>query len=154
MAEIRRASESDVPAIGALLKIYSDRKIVLPRSEDDIRSHLKNFTVAYLDGRLAGCMALRDFGGRLFEVRSLAVQPEFQGRGIGGELVRSGVARLQADGEPFRLFTLTYQREFFRKAGFEVTDRHFFPEKIWSDCAQCPKHACCDETAMIYGGAQ
>ena len=40
--------------------------------------------------------------------------------------------------------------EFFQRLGFAVTDRHQFPEKIWSDCAQCPKHTCCDEIAMIF----
>ena len=28
-------------------------------------------------------------------------------------------------------------------------NRELFPEKIWSDCAKCPKHSCCDETAML-----
>lgn len=148
--EIRAACESDIPEIYSLLKIYSDRQIVLPRSEENIRSYLKNFTVALRDSHLCGCVALRDFGNELYEVRSLAVHPECQRGGVGRAMVGHCIRKLQAKGHPSRLFSLTYQQAFFESLGFKVTDRHLFPEKIWSDCAQCPKHSCCDEIAMIF----
>ena len=148
--EIRAACESDIPEIYSLLKIYSDRQIVLPRSEENIRSYLKNFTVALRDGRLCGCVALRDFGNELYEVRSLAVHPECQRGGVGRAMVNHCIQKLREKNTPSRLFSLTYQQAFFESLGFAVTDRHLFPEKIWSDCAQCPKHSCCDEIAMIF----
>lgn len=148
--ELRAACETDVPEIYLLLKIYSDRQIVLPRSEDNIRSYLKNFSVALRDGRLCGCVALRDFGNDLYEVRSLAVHPECQRGGVGRALVEHCKAKLREQNRAIRLFSLTYQQAFFESLGFVVTDRHLFPEKIWSDCAQCPKHTCCDEIAMIF----
>lgn len=148
--ELRAACESDVPEIYALLKIYSDQQIVLPRSEENIRSYLKNFTVARKDGKLCGCVALRDFGNDLYEVRSLAVHPECQRSGAGRAMVNYCIQKLREKGIRSRLFSLTYQQAFFESLGFAVTDRHLFPEKIWSDCAQCPKHTCCDEIAMIF----
>ena len=148
--ELRAACECDIPEICTLLKIYSDRQIVLPRSEENIRSYLKNFTVARRDGKLCGCVALRDFGNDLYEVRSLAVHPECQRGGVGRAMVEHCIRKLREKQKPVRLFSLTYQQEFFQRLGFAVTDRHQFPEKIWSDCAQCPKHTCCDEIAMIF----
>ena len=40
MPEVRPASEADVRAIHDLLKIYSDRQIILPRDEENIRASL------------------------------------------------------------------------------------------------------------------
>ena len=50
--EVRPASEADVRAIAELLKIYSDRQIVLPRDEADIRAALPAFYAAFRGGKL------------------------------------------------------------------------------------------------------
>lgn len=147
---VRRAQDADVGAIGGLLAIYAAKQIVLPRSEEDIRYYLKNFTVAELDGELVGCVAVRDFGNDLLEVRSLVVSPDHQSLGIGRKMVETCIAHLRESRPDFRLFALTYREDFFRKLGFEVVSRERFPEKIWSDCAACPKQHCCDETAVLY----
>ena len=52
-------------------------------------------------------------------------------------------------GGPFRVFALTYQEKFFRHLGFRIVDKSLFPEKIWSDCAVCPKKDRCDEIAVL-----
>ncbi len=147
---VRKAREADIPAIHALLKIYSDRKIVLPRSEADILHYLANFTVAEEAGKLVGCVAVRDFGNNLLEVRSLAVLPEKQGAGIGRAMVQACIERLRGERPFFRLFALTYQEGFFHRLGFRTVTREHFPEKIWSDCKACPKHDCCDEIAVLF----
>ncbi len=146
---VREACESDIKSIHRLLELYAAKAIVLSRSEEDIRFYLGNFVVAEIDGAVRGCAALRDFGGDLLEVRSLVVEPGLQGKGIGRAMVESIIAGLKIRRPSWRLFTLTYQKEFFLKLGFVEVDRHRFPEKIWSDCANCPKHACCDEIAML-----
>lgn len=146
---VREAAESDIDAIFRLLEIYADRGIVLRRSREDIRFYLGNFVVAEIDGTVRGCAAVRDFGNDLLEVRSLVVEPGFQGKGIGRAMVEAIIAGLKIRRSSWRLFTLTYQVEFFRALGFRTVNREMFPEKIWSDCAKCPKHSCCDETAML-----
>ena len=72
-----------------------------------------------------------------------------EGKGIGRAMIEALIAGLRIRRKKFRLFALTYQVEFFKALGFRVVDRSLFPEKIWSDCAKCPKNACCDETAML-----
>lgn len=146
---VRKATDEDVGAIHRLLKIYSDRQIVLPRSEDDIRHYLANFTIAEQAGEIVGSVAVRDFGADLLEVRSLVVDPVRQGSGIGRQLVAGCIERLKRERGAFRLFALTYQAEFFGKLGFKLVTREHFPEKIWSDCAKCPKQHCCDEIAVL-----
>lgn len=146
---VRPATEADVKHIHRLLEIYAAKAVVLSRSEEDIRFYLGNFVVAEIDGAVRGCAALRDFGNDLLEVRSLVVEPGFQGKGIGRAMVEAIIAGLKIRRPAWRLFTLTYQVDFFKRLGFELVDRHQFPEKIWSDCSKCPKHSCCDEAAML-----
>ena len=146
---VREAVESDVKKIHELLTIYSEKAIVLARSEEDIRFYLGNFLVAEVGGVVRGCAAARDFGNDLLEVRSLVVEPGFQGKGIGRAMIEAIIAGLKIRRNHWRLFTLTYQVEFFKALGFAIVDRTLFPEKIWSDCSKCPKQACCDETAML-----
>jgi len=146
---VREATENDVGKIHELLTIYSKKAVVLARSEEDIRFYLGNFLVAEAGGVIRGCAAVRDFGTDLLEVRSMVVEPGFQGKGIGRAMVEALVAGLRVKREKFRLFALTYQVEFFKALGFRIVDRDLFPEKIWSDCAKCPKNDCCDEIAMV-----
>ena len=47
---VREAVESDVKKIHELLTIYSEKAIVLARSEEDIRFYLGNFLVAEVGG--------------------------------------------------------------------------------------------------------
>lgn len=146
---VREAAESDVKTIFRLLEIYAVKAIVLSRSEEDIRFYLGNFVVAEIDGVVRGCAAVRDFGNDLLEVRSLVVEPGFQGKGIGRAMIEAIIAGLKIRRNRWRLFTLTYQVEFFKALGFTIVDRTLFPEKIWSDCSKCLKQERCDETAML-----
>ncbi len=147
---IRKAEERDIASIHRLLDIYARKQVVLPRSEDDIRCYLKNFTVAVDgSGETAGCVAIRDFGNNLLEVRSLVVHPDLQNSGIGRLIIEHCIAFLRESRREFRLFALTLSPGFFLKLGFSLADRDLFPEKIWSDCASCPKRFHCDETAVL-----
>ena len=146
---VRAATPDDVDAIYQLLELYSASGIVLKRSKENISDCLKNFIVAEYDGAVCGCCALRDFGNRLLEIRSLVVSPELHGKGIGKKLVNHFITKLKESAVPWRLFTLTLQIEFFRSLGFCEVQKESFPEKIWSDCSKCPKFHCCDETALL-----
>ena len=81
---IRPARAEDAPAIYALLATFSTEGKLLPRPVADIQARIANFLVAELDGAVAACGALRDFGGNLNEIRSLAVRRDLatsRGRG-------------------------------------------------------------------------
>jgi len=151
---VRKAVLSDVEAIHALLEHYADEGVVLRRDRQDITERLGNFYVAEADGRFLGCGAARHFGGGLYEVRSLAVDPAAQGGGVGRALVEKMIQTLRQSPEPWRLFTLTTTPAFFEKLGFRTVAIDCFPEKIWSDCRLCPKRDRCDEIPLIYEEAR
>ncbi len=147
---IRPAVPEDVNNIHDLLEVFAKEHLLLPRTHLDLLVRIGNFLVAEADGKFAGCCALRDYGSALYEIRSLAVVPEFQKCGIASALVKQHIRRLEKqNNEPVRLFALTYRTNFFLHLGFQVVERDLFPEKIWSDCERCPKNRNCDETAVL-----
>jgi amino-acid N-acetyltransferase len=145
---IRSALKSDIGDIQNLLAIYAAEMLLLPRTCEDIEAHLENFTIVEVDGRFSGCVALRDFGNNLYEVRSIAILPQFVNKRLGSALVNYVIAQLKQK-PSFRLFALTYRSDFFLRLGFKLVNKDMFPEKIWSDCSVCPKKDNCDEEAVL-----
>ena len=147
---VRPAVEADVDHIRDLLAEYAQAQLLLGRTREDILEKLKNFRVGEVDGMFACCLALRDFGDNLYEVRSLAVKKEFNNRGYGSVLVSGAIEHLRSAGlTPARVFALTYRADFFCRLGFRIVSKELFPQKIWSDCSVCPKKEKCDETAVL-----
>ena len=143
------ATEADAEAIVDLLTPNVARQIVLPRTADDIRAHVGNFRVArrHAVPGLVGCVALRDFNDGLHEIRSLVVAPEQAGQGLGSRLVKTAI-ELPAARHAKRVFTLTVRPNLFLHLGFVQVPVTDFPQKVWSDCANCPKRQQCDEIAL------
>ncbi|MBQ9789327.1 MAG: N-acetyltransferase [Lentisphaeria bacterium] len=146
---VRKAELKDVKTICEILQVYANQQIVLARDEADITYYLKNFSVCEVDGIVRGCVALRDFGNELMEVRSLAVNENFKGMGIGRAMLNFLIEKVKKEKKDVRIFALTYQDKFFQKMGFHVVEKELFPEKIWADCEKCPKKHHCDEIAVL-----
>ncbi len=144
---VRMAGVDDVNAMAALLAPLADKEILLPRSRDDIFQHLQEFTVASLDGELAGVAAMHIYGSNLAEVRSLAVRDDMQGRGIGRLLLEACEQRGAGLGVVC-IFALTYVPDFFLCHGYTQVLRESLPHKIWTVCVHCSKFADCDEIAV------
>lgn len=145
---LRRAAETDVPALLALINGYAERGLLLVRTEASIRARLADFTVAEVDGEVAGCAALTELGPGLAEVRSLAVRADLAGHGIGHALVEALVAEAGRRGF-HEVLALTRRTSFFEALGFEATRRERYLDKLMVDCQACPLNLCCDETAMV-----
>lgn len=145
---VRKAQAADGPSIQRLLAHYASRGELLPRTLSDVYEHLRDFVVGELDGRIVGVCALWLYWEDLAEVRSLAVDERYAGRGVGKTLVQACLAEA-ADLGIRRVFALTYRPGFFERLGFLILDRRELPQKIWKDCVGCAKSACCDEIALF-----
>lgn len=146
---IRPGEERDIDAIVQLVVPFARQGIVLPRTDEDIREHLPNFLVAERDnGEVVGCVALRDFGDGLEEIRTLIVHENCQGDGLGTRLIRAAM-ELAHNRATTRVFALTIRPSVFANLGFQVVPKTNFPAKVWSDCRFCPKRDYCDETAVV-----
>ena len=146
--KIRQATLKDVDAIVHLINVHAEKDQMLFRSREDVETHILNFLIAEKDGCVAGACGLSFGPGRLVEVRSLAVLPEYYRQGIGTALVNECIVQATlADCE--RIFVLTYAIPLFEKLGFRIIKMDQLPDKIWKDCQGCRKQDHCDETAMI-----
>jgi amino-acid N-acetyltransferase len=145
---IRPARMGDVRAIHALLTVFANQGLMLPRSISSLYDHLRDFVVYEEGDRILGICALHICWDDLAEIRSLAVAKERQGRGVGALLVESCLDEARSL-EIGTVLVLTYQAGFFRKFGFVDCDKQQLPHKIWSDCIHCPKFPDCDEDALI-----
>ena len=144
---IRKALIPDVREIHRLLLDYARDGLLLSRSLAELYESLRDFYVYEVDGKVVGTAALTICWEDLAELRSLAVHPEFNGRGAGRELVLACLAEARLLGI-HRVFALTYKQVFFEKLGFTVIEKSQLPHKIWGDCMKCAKFPDCDEIAM------
>jgi amino-acid N-acetyltransferase len=147
-AMIRKAKLDDIKEIQRLIKVYSSRGGVLPRSLSELYDHLRDFFVFVRNRKVIGICALHICWDDLAEIRSLAVEEEDQSKGIGAALVKACLKESKLLGVK-RVFALTYQPEFFERLGFEKVDKTMLPHKIWTDCLKCVKFPDCDEIALV-----
>lgn len=114
--EVRPAEKGDMADIRELIKLFPQQLVQqnLPR--------LASFFVASVGGRVVGCCALQIYSKRIAEVRSLAVHPDFQDRGVASKLVGCCVERTLARGVR-ELFAVTSQASFFEQLGFKTFRR-------------------------------
>lgn len=138
---------SDVTSMKALIDRYAAEDRMLERTATFLEANLADFVVADDDG-FQGCGALATLTSDLAELRSLAVEPEAAGRGLGKAIVEACIQRARERGLR-RVFALTLVPEFFAKCGFTLTSLGRLPEKSASECPVCPKRFACDEQAML-----
>jgi amino-acid N-acetyltransferase len=138
---IRKARESDLLAIQKLLSTYFlDMEELEP----------EDFILAEVDGKITGCAALiksKSWGKGFLEIHSIAVHPNFRGKGIGTRLVRHLLTTI---GDSARdLYVRTTAPAFFEKINFIKIENS---EKLllWEDCKSCEHYEKCTQYAMKY----
>ncbi|MBW2466424.1 MAG: N-acetyltransferase [Deltaproteobacteria bacterium] len=153
---IRNARMGDIKKIYDLLQYYADKDLLLGRSLSSLYDQLRDFSVFVEkeeddpdQEKLVGVCALHICWDNLAEIRSLAVIDEYHNKGVGRQLVDKALAEADSYGIT-KVFTLTYQPDFFRKLGFRDIDKSELPHKVWSDCIQCSKFPDCNEEALIW----
>lgn len=115
-----------------------------------VKDHVRTFVVARHDGRLVGCG-----GSEAYQLaallRSIAVRPEYRGRGLGRRLVRELIDRLASRGlREFYLLTIDAE-PYFKRRGFKTIDRdQVHPQLMGSAELQgaCPDDAVCMRMVM------
>ena len=134
---VRRARTSDVPGIQALVEPLVQKRILLGKDLVVFYEAVQEFRVAEdATGRLIGCGAVHVIWEDLGEVRTLAVDAAWLGRGVG----RALLGRLEVDARELgltRLFCLTFEVPFFSRNGFvdmgtETVDPAVYAELVRS----------------------
>ena len=145
---IRKAKISDIGTIFELVNDFAKQGLMLPKSQIDLYESIRDFFVIEIDNKVVACGALKVFLDDLAEIRSLATNKDFQKMGLGKMITQ----KLLDDAKELgikKVFTLSYQVDFFKKQGFSLIKKEELPQKIWRDCYKCPKFPNCDENALI-----
>ena len=146
----RKAVLPDAENLRSLIADYTEDGTLLPRSFAEICENIRDFTVVVEGDTMVGCGALHLYGTHLAEIRSIAVWPRFKGAGAGRLLVDALLEEAELHYvQCVCLFTRI--PEFFAHLGFTSATREELPDKIYKDCANCPKLHACDEVAMYRG---
>ncbi len=146
---IRKAKITEAKDIKRIIDIHSEKKIILPRSLDEIYINIRDFTVCIVDEQVVGICALAIFTEEYAEIRTLAVLDKYRKMKIGEFLVKSCMAEAH-EYDIKNLFALTYIPEYFKKLQFISVPKDNLPHKIWRDCVSCEHFYHCNEEAMIY----
>ena len=146
---IRKATHGDIKAVHGLIREQAKAGNLIARAISELYSQVRDFTVSAQNGpdTIVGCGALHIVWEDLAEIRSLAVQTDYQRKGIGSELVRA-LLEESREMEINRVFVLTDRTSLFERLGFSYIDKSLLPHKIWADCIHCNKFPECDEVAM------
>jgi len=145
---IRKAKISDIKELHKLINFYAERGEMLPRSLNELYENIRDFLVFEEKGEILGCCALHVSWEDLGEIKSLAVKPEYTGKGIGRRLVEGCLEETDELGIK-KVFALTFKPEYFQKRGFRKIEKDKLPHKIWSECINCAKFPNCEEIAML-----
>ena len=115
----RKATPFDAAEIKALIDLYVASGTLLPRSEEFLASNAPHFIVAVdEDRRIVGCVHLDEYAPSIAELRSLAVAPDTQGKGVGRVLV-AGTEEFARRRGYATLFAVSNDEAFFRRFGIE-----------------------------------
>jgi amino-acid N-acetyltransferase len=121
---ISPAHEADFETIKALLE-----REHLP--VDGLHEHLAHTLVARDGNRIIGCGSVELYqDGAL--LRSIAVDAEHRGTGVGSELTRRGMDIAKRSGVPAVYLLTTTAERFFPRFGFEIVDRADVPRGVQS----------------------
>ncbi|GAB3443707.1 amino-acid N-acetyltransferase [Streptomonospora sediminis] len=119
---VRRARTRDVTRIRQLVDSFSGERRVLGKSTVNLYEDVQEFCVAETgegpERTIVGCGALHVLWEDLAEVRTVAVDPAAQGRGVGHSIVAALLDRARELGVR-RVFCLTFETAFFARHGFE-----------------------------------
>ncbi|MBU0632400.1 N-acetyltransferase [bacterium] len=149
MITYRKASLNDIVSMQELIKPEVDAGIILPRSNDEIATNIRSYTLAFDGDKLVGFCALHVHSPTLAETRSLIVRDEYRSQNIGSEIVKKCLEEAKNLGLK-QVLSLTYKQSFFENLGFVEIPKESLPDhKIWADCIKCKHFPVCNEISLI-----
>lgn len=104
----------------------------LPASEVAHVAAAESFPGGSSTGEIIGCGALHVMWEDLAEVRTLAVQPSWRGRGVGHAILQQ-LCQQARDIGVLRVFCLTFEVEFFEQHGFKPMESVAVDPEVYAE---------------------
>jgi len=86
-----KAKLTDIPKMQDLIHPEVESGIILERSNDEVATNIRSYTLAYIGDELIGFTALHIHTIELAEIRSLIIKDGFRGQKIGESLVNEAI---------------------------------------------------------------
>lgn len=135
---IRPARPADVREIAYVVQPLVDQRILLGKDLVDLYGQVQGFLVAEdAAGTVVGCGALHVMWEDLAEIRTLAVLPQWLGRGVGSQLVEALLDRAREMGLR-RIFCLTFEVGFFTRHGFRQIEGTPVDADVYAELLRSP----------------
>lgn len=144
----RKARIPDVEQMAVLINSYAEQGLMLHRTITSLYQRIRDYTLIEKNTAIIGVGGLHVLWKDLSEICSLAISPDYINNGLGQALVDKLLSESKQLGIE-KVFTLTYQPVFFEKCGFTRIEKELLPQKVWTECVNCPKFPNCDEIALI-----
>jgi amino-acid N-acetyltransferase len=158
---IRKARVTDVKGILTLINSFAASNLMLARGPQYIYENIRDFLVAVDDQHqepeyppeqsshlIIACASLHVLWENVAEIRSTAIHPDYQHKGLGRKLIDQ--LKIEAKGIGINmLFTWTLAEDFFSQIGFKRKGKEELPPKVWGECSRCPKYFKCNEVGMV-----
>jgi amino-acid N-acetyltransferase len=145
---LRSATPADARKLHALVSANLEEGHLLPRTLGELAVHAERFVVAVRARRIAGCAELAPLSPHVAEVRSLAVDRNERGEGIGTLLIDEIRRRARREGYE-KLCAFTHTPGYFIHQRFSIVPHLWLPEKVFTDCVKCPLFRRCGQYAMV-----
>ena len=129
---VRRARTPDVRAIRSLVEPMARSRRIVSKDAVAYYEAVHEFRVVEVDREVVGCGALHVMWEDLAEVRTVAVRPEFKGRGLGSALL-NGLLQDARDLGVQRVFCLTFETAFFGRHGFRPIDGQAVEPDVYAE---------------------
>jgi amino-acid N-acetyltransferase len=129
---VRRARTPDVRAIRSLVEPMTSSRRIVAKDAVTYYEAVHEFRVVEVDREIVGCGALHVMWEDLAEVRTVAVRPEFKGRGLGSALLRE-LLQDARDLGVHRVFCLTFETAFFARHGFQPIDGQAVEPQVYAE---------------------
>ncbi len=126
---LRTMTQQDIPAVLSVMAPFIHKKILLPRSSQDLLEKLADYIVYEIDGCIRACAALHIYTDGQAEIAGIAVSEDFSSLGIGPKMVEFLIKKAQLN-KINSIFILTTQTgDWFQHLGFSESNIDSIPQE-------------------------
>ena len=132
---IREMTREDVPAVLTLIQPFVEKKILLPRTEQQLNEQFSDYIVYELDGAIRACSALHAYNDGQMEIAAVAVDETCAHIGIGPKMISFLIEKAKKMNAKSVFILTTQTADWFEQLGFLDANISTLPQKrkeIWS----------------------
>ena len=127
--KIRPMAREDIAAVLSLINPFVQKKILLPRTQEQLEMQLNDYIVYELDGGIRACSALHVYDEKQAEIAAVAVDESCAHIGIGPKIIEHLINKAKKLSLSSVFVLTTQTADWFEKLGFKADDIASMPEK-------------------------